>query len=303
MSVVRNLSTLKVNDRLSYGTLNLNKTQLANMFESLDSFNSWINISCEFGYLDIHLWNTGNYGYIYIELWDTNQNTISELNGQYTIPTGVWSLDSETFDINFTLGKITSLTIPSTFTNYADIFQIINVNRTLYGIFRRFNQFLTNHHAEVDYYLRMGSEFVTPTHNAASNFSGCTVNSTEVKMIGNYLYVKYNLTLNSTAYNKIGTGNVDNTTLATISIPNFFYASYDSLTTEERFATISSFSMVDIAANSGTSSGQARPTSYYITMSSSGNTLTLALVVSAVHTTMANHQVEQILPVQRCPYN
>lgn len=170
-------------------------------------------------------------------------------------------------------------------------------------IFNKIKQFLVNKHAEVDYFLRMGSEFVIPDHSAASNFSGCTVNSTEVKMIGNYLYVKYNLTLTSTAYNNIGTGNVDNTTLATITIPNFYYASYDSLTIEERFSKIAGALSINCAANSGTSSGQARPTSYYITTALSENSMTLALVITAVHTTMANHQVEQILPVRRCPYN
>ena len=54
-------------------------------------------------------------------------------------------------------------------------------------IFNKINQFLVNKHNEVDYFLRMGSEFVIPDHSAASNFSGCTVNSTEVKMIGNYI--------------------------------------------------------------------------------------------------------------------
>ena len=160
---------------------------------------------------------------------------------------------------------------------------------------------------KLDYMIRLGTEDYAPSVSFTSNISGITTASGTTLIfciVGNYLYIFHQLTLTSAAQTSVGTGSLTAKLVGTYTVNNFVLST-PSTNNDTNFQRISSSTPVgasyEVSTNSGYSTGNAQPASFFWRMSISGTTLTVQLYVKAVKTASANWQLSGVIPVLRVP--
>lgn len=160
---------------------------------------------------------------------------------------------------------------------------------------------------KLDYMLRLPSEVISPSVSFTSNISGITTTtntSIVARLVGNYLYIFHQMTLTSAAQTSVGTGNLTAKLIGTYTFSNFVLtdSSIDNNTNLQKISSKTpKDSSFEVSSNSGYSSGNAQPASFFWRSSISGTTLTVQLYVKAVKTATTNWQLGVLIPVLRVP--
>lgn len=189
---------------------------------------------------------------------------------------------------------------PSIFeaTELNNIFYINGEKNGLLSFFQRILRRLDRWNKKLDYYLNITSYCEYVDHEIASNYSGVTIAAHAVRLIGNSLNISVRLSLTSTAQNNIGTGNITNLQLCTITIDNIWNDGSPSSNEATNLSQIANASASGSMC-SGYSAGNAQPASFHYTTGRSGSTLTISCVLDALYSKTSEMRFTADIPVLR----
>ena len=308
MAVTRDLSTLKVNDRLNYATITNNSittTQIAALINHAETYGSGdgdvalVNFVCEYG--NLGLYADLDYGdTIRIKVNSSGGSAIRAFNSNTTA--AIWTCSSKI------MGKVTSVTYLHSSTQALlqtnNLFTITNINRTYYGLFRRMIQWLERRHSELDYYMSLCSTAITPSFTSAKGTYN-TVSDADACLIGNYLCIDFRASMTSSQQTSVGTGDITNRVMGTMTFSNFYYGpdTVSTLTTNaERQGKIYGIQSYNVSALSAYSTGNAHVGQWAVEASVSGHTLTVEFTLCALQGKTSQVRCICWLPVHRCPW-
>lgn len=172
------------------------------------------------------------------------------------------------------------------------------VNR-LYTILDGIIKKLKKINTKLDYAIRIASENVSITHSYTVGVSGITVNSCNVNMSGNDLFVYASLSLNSTAQNSIGTGSLTSKLILTVTCSDIYKDTVNS-DNDVNFVKISG---ADTTVVFPSGEGASPVASFHAIPSISGSNLVVKIYVKNVKAKGSAWHIRAKLPVLRVePY-
>ena len=310
MAVTRGLSTLKVNDRLNFATFSINTTKLQNLYNVTDLSPLTYSFTLE----------GGSCSTIRFIISKRTMDGSDVLTIAYYIDDDMeWRLMTDMITMayypqgassSFNMGQLGKITAISTSGGYnaivenTDCFVFSNVNRTYYGLFRRMIQWLERRHSELDYYMSLCSTAITPSFTSAKGTYN-TVSDADARLIGNYLCIDFRASMTSSQQTSVGTGDITNRVMGTMTFSNFYYGpdTISTLTTNaERQNKIYGIQSYNISALSAYSTGNAHVGQWAVEASVSGHTLTVEFTLCALQGKTSQVRCICWLPVHRCPW-
>jgi len=237
----------------------------------------------------------GDFGYLYNLSFNSNNNS-------YSVDTTTTDRFYGTFsDITYN-SSISSVNAQEIFTSpeFSNLLKVQVKTNGLYSMLDRITTKIRYLNLKLDYYLNVISQCLSIEHTITPNVTGVTVAASAVRLIGNDLNISIRLSLTSAAQTTIGTGNITNTDLCTITIDDFLHTTGGTYVDESLNLSHINAVPKEVCMSSGYSSGNACPAAFHCVMSSSNTTLTIVCRIDALYAKTSEFRFVADIPVSRC---